>query len=520
MRRRIVATLTAMSLLASLGAPTASADISLSESGAGALGKLNTFKITGTPGEQYLLILSLVPGPTVINPSLSLDVGLELVHLSFTIPGLLGTIPGSGEALVFLPFPADITLDPLTIHWQAVRHDGVVMLEKSNPCKTTFNLPLFPEKTLGDMPIQRGAHQVVEQAGGKLLFIGGGPDGVVTNVGQKSMELYDPCTQTFDFVGDLVRGRVLHTATELNDGRILIVGGADDVTGEPTAACEIVDPSNGYSTTLTANSLSEPRAIHTATLLPDGRVLVAGGTNLFNNSPQDLVENATATTELFNPVTNMFSPGPPMPQPRVGHAATILPNDDVLISGGFSWILVFGFKVPTITDQAQRYVPDAGIGTLGAQITMTSDRFGHTAAVKDNGNVLLFGGAKDQFADPFNPLFLNTVEEFNPVTNTFTAHGNLTVARGIAAIAKLPGDIFVAAGGANGGLAIPIPNDTLDIYNGTFGTIQFTIQMSHVRALLTVNRLDNGAILLAGGGEEGPVVSPNNFDDAELLTLP
>ena len=520
MKRPTLAALAAT--IALVATPNADADLELSEVGAAALGKLTTFTVKGNPGDQFLLVASLVNSGTLPPPHqpTNIDVGLELISLSFTIPGWLGTVGPGGTAQIFLPFPPDISLDPLTLHFQALQHDGVLFTGKSNPCSLTPNIPLFTEPTLGTMEVLRAGHTMTELQDGRFLIIGGGPDGLVASFGQTSMELYDPCTQKFTKVGDLLSPRTSHTSTLLPDGRILVVGGADDVTGEPTAACELIDPSNGYSTTPTAGALSEPRALHTATLLPDGRVLIIGGTNLFNNSPQDLVENAPATTELSDPVTDTFSPGPTMPQPRVGHNATVLPNLDVLITGGFSWITVIGFKVPFISDQAQRYTPNAGAGVLGAQMTMTSDRFGHTSVLKDDGKVLIFGGAKDQFADPFNPLFISTVEEFDPQTDTFVPHGNLSMARGIAALVKLPGDVIVAAGGAWGGLALALPDDTLDVYNGTFGSIQFTIQMTHVRANFTASLLDNGAILLAGGGEEGPIADPNNFDDAELLTLP
>lgn len=517
--------LAAASLVAFLLCASARAGISLREEGAAAFTKVTTLHVEGTPGDGYLVILSLSGGPTQLPPPHlqdPLDVGLELLALSFQIPGFFGTIPASGDAAVPLFFPPDPALDPLVLHLQALRHDNVLLLEKSNPCILTPNFPTFPEFALGEMPVRRAGHTVTRLPDGRLVFIGGGADGIVASFGQTSIDVYDPCTQTFEKVGDLLVPRTSHTATLLPDGRILVAGGADAVLGEPVSSAEIVDPAAGFVSTMTANSMSQPRALHTASLLPDGRVLIAGGTSSFQ-SAISIVENATASTEIFDPTTSTFSAGPPMNRPRVGHTATTLLDQRVLVAGGYSWTQILFVKVPFITDDAELYTPSSGPGAFGSTIQMTGDRFGHAAALRSDGSVLLFGGAQDQLSDPFNPITVNTVERFDPQTQTFSAHGQMSVARGAAAVVPLPGDLFLVAGGATGGLNSPVSVPDVDLYDGTNGFSLFTFQMNRPRANFSASLLENGAVLLAGGGEEpnpNDPAQPLSWKDAEVVTLP
>jgi len=115
-----------------------------------------------------------------------------------------------------------------------------------------------------------------------------------------------------------------HTATLLPDNRVLVSGGANGITVE--ASAEIYDPALG--TWSLTGSMSVDRYVHTATLLPDGRVLVSGGAT---NSGLDVL----ASAEIYDPALGTWSPTGSMSTPRYGHTATLLPDGRVLVSGGY-----------------------------------------------------------------------------------------------------------------------------------------------------------------------------------------
>ena len=118
----------------------------------------------------------------------------------------------------------------------------------------------------------------------------------------------------------------------LNDGRVLVTGGVfvpnllGAATATPTAAAEVYDPVAG---TWTSAAMSQARGLHTATVLSDGRVLVAGGAQGTVQAPISI-----ADTEIFDPATNSFSPGPMLQTARSGHAAARLPDGLVVLLGG------------------------------------------------------------------------------------------------------------------------------------------------------------------------------------------
>jgi ribosome modulation factor len=153
------------------------------------------------------------------------------------------------------------------------------------------------------------------------VLIAGGDDAVAA---LSTAELYDPKSGTFSLTGSMTTARSAHTATLLSDGRVLLAGGRSNMSGPVLKTAELYDPKSGTFSP-TTGSMTDAREGHTATLLRDGRVLVAGG----------LDDSATlATAEIYIPATGSFSPAGTMKVARFSQTATLLPNGRVLIVGG------------------------------------------------------------------------------------------------------------------------------------------------------------------------------------------
>lgn len=162
-------------------------------------------------------------------------------------------------------------------------------------------------------------------------------------------DLYDPATGTFAATGNMVMPRAGHVATLLPNGNVLITGGASATGGAATATAEVYDVVSGtFSMT---GSMANPRALHTATLFRNGKVLVAGGDAAFwgwGSSSQSL-----SATEVFDPATGTFAAAPDMSSPRESHAATLLANGAILITGGGDGTI--GYSPTTVLASADLY---------------------------------------------------------------------------------------------------------------------------------------------------------------------
>jgi RHS repeat-associated protein len=182
-----------------------------------------------------------------------------------------------------------------------------------------------------NVQVLRAAHTATGLLDGRVLITGGQSSGALSAVEGFNAQTailfkpaYDPEAGTFTVLPNgLVTPRWDHTATLLADGRILIAGGRNE-TG-PLASAEVFDPATATFTALTG-ALTTPRAGHTATLLPDGRVLVLGGEG---------GAGALATADVFTPSTGTFTAlTPGLAAPRTTHAAVLLPTGLVLVAGG------------------------------------------------------------------------------------------------------------------------------------------------------------------------------------------
>lgn len=159
---------------------------------------------------------------------------------------------------------------------------------------------------------------------GRVLIVGGGNP---FDLGPDPVEavVWDPETGAFSSSGSLTEARLNHTSTLLSDGRVLVAGGFGE--DGPLASAEVWEPSTGvFSPT---GSLREPRALHTGTLLPDGRVLIVGG---WHDESGTYIESDSA--EIWSPTTGEFTAAGSLVEARDNHTATLLPDGRVLVVGG------------------------------------------------------------------------------------------------------------------------------------------------------------------------------------------
>jgi Putative Ig domain/Galactose oxidase, central domain/Kelch motif len=266
--------------------------------------------------------------------------------------------------------------------------------------------------------------------------------------------------------GSMGTVRSQHTATLLSDGKVLVAGGLG------LASAEIYDPGTGKFTP-TKGSMSVARLGHTSTLLSNGKVLITGGQASFGIA-------AYATAELFDPSTGMFTLTPGnMSVGRLGNTATLLNNGKVLITGGFDG--------STFLATAELFDPNTGTFTLTTGAMATPRGF-HTATLLNDKTVLVTGG--------INTAGLSTAELFDPTSEAFTlTTGNMGVAR-VSHTATLlntgPNTGKVLVAGGNNASA------TAELYDPATKSFSSTGAMETVTTA-TATLLSDGTVLMAGG---------------------
>jgi large repetitive protein len=261
-------------------------------------------------------------------------------------------------------------------------------------------------------------------------------------------------------VGSMITPRDNFTATLLPDGKVLVAGGQNNPS-HSLASAELYNPAT--RTFCATGALHTARSSAAATLLPDGQVLVAGGMGNLAN---------LASAELYNPATGRWHLTTPMHAAGYGTTSTLLPDGKVLVAG-----LGFG-STAEVYDPAKRTWTDTG--------PMTASQFFGTATLLRDGKVLVTGGGRA------------AAELYDPATNRWTATGPLRVTQ-ISPTATLLGDgeVLLAGGvtpGANGKALA-----TAELYNPGTGTWSLTESMDPGRGGATTTLLPDGSVLEAGG---------------------
>jgi hypothetical protein len=313
-------------------------------------------------------------------------------------------------------------------------HGGLASAELYDPATNTWT-------AAASMSALRAGHTASTLLSGKVLVTGGiSPTSSAPNTNSStflaSAELYDPGTDQWSAAGSMSTSRVGHTATVLPNGKVLVVGGVPiGMSGvSVSASADLYDPAT--NTWSAAGSTSVGRSQPTATLLLSGKVLVAGG--------QDSGGIGLASAELYDPATNTWSAAGSMAHARAQYPATLLSSGKVLAVGGD--ITSAG------TSDAELY--DPGTDTWSMAGSLTTIRSAFTATLLPNGQVLAAAGGGPGgdkcagFIAGQTPLC--SAELYDPATNLWTATGSLTDSRGFHyAVRLLTGEVLVA-GGDNG----------------------------------------------------------------------
>jgi WD40 repeat protein len=316
-----------------------------------------------------------------------------------------------------------------------------------------------------DMSVGRTAPTATLLPNGKVLITGGDSCFLFSYYTGEcplaSTELYDPVTETTAPAASMSVTRSFHTATLLNNGKVLVVGGWASSTSE------LYDPATNTFTN--SGNTSVIRDSHTATLLPNGKVLIAGGvTGQFGAS--------TASAELYDPATGTFSPTGNMAAPRFSHTATLLADGTVLITGGLN-------NTPSSQATAELYDPATGTFTLTGQ--MKYRRVFHTATLLNSGKVLITGGSGTRFEQ----------EIFDPTNGTFSVTGSMSTPRAVhIAVRLLDGRVLVAG-----------EDFTAETYDPVTGTFTQTGSMESARAFSAAVLLQDGRVFVCGGSDSKSV---------------
>jgi hypothetical protein len=360
-------------------------------------------------------------------------------------------------------------------------------------------------KATGSMSTPRWQFTATVLRDGRVLVVGGratpdesGPHAV----GLASAELYDPRTRAWTATGSLHSPRAQHTATLLLDGRVLVEGGICPGTagkGCPPQFSRELDPSGAVATAElydprtgkwnVTGSMTTPRAWHTATLLADGTVLVAGAEHADDNFgwPEPFARGILPSTERYDPRTGKWTASGSMTRARTDQVAALLSNGKVLVAGGFGPLTA---ATHGALASADIYDPStrkwAATGSL-----MTARAQGPAVALLGDGQVLVAGGS--DIGDTSPPLA--STELYDPNSGTWSTTGNLTTPRiAIAFTLLADGKVFIV-----GGLDLTGTLSSAELFDPSTGNWNPAGSLTAARFGHTATLLADGRVLVVGG---------------------
>lgn len=330
---------------------------------------------------------------------------------------------------------------------------------------------------------------------GSVLVVGGYDDKAPpmedgTHIRLATAELYDSASGSWSAAASMGSARAGHTATLLPDGSVLVVGGggeAERIEGPSrSATAELFDPSTG--TWSPTGSMTEPLGNFSATLLPDGMVLVAGGSGNYREA------------ELYDPSSGTWTATESMAEGRMAHSATLLLDGTVLVTGGCAC------SEPPPTASAELYDPSTG--TWAATGSMADGRMAHAATLLADGSVLV--AANGLFDD--KPA---STELYDPSAGQWTAAGGMALGSVASSMTPLSDGRVLVSGGYDRDRALgsePTPLTSVEVFDPATGQWTATTSMGTARHGHSMTLLSDGRVLVVGGGDARDARSAELFD--------
>ena len=329
----------------------------------------------------------------------------------------------------------------------------------------------------------------------RTMVVGGASGALLAQFARDTTEIYDPVTDLFYFGPLLTMPRSMHTQTELDDGRTLLVGGVN-ATNLPQAGCEIYDPVADQF--VLAAQMHVPRMGHTAVKLSDGKVLVSGGFQALNVMPTQLnaLFDIVDSIEIYDPATDTWTLGPDMSEPKAGHLMMRRPNGQVLLAGGISWL-----SLPTtLAPYASRFcdIYDPVTNTISAGPSMAVPHALCDPADIGNDRWLVAGGMTSMTL--LTPgVSTGVAEIYDAVANTWSPAGSMSTVRCTHKTIPIGNGKWMAVGGGNGTIDTITPLASCEIYDSATNSWSAGPSLGAPRGAAAIAEMPSGQAFLMGG---------------------